>query len=393
MAPSGPPRAIRAFALVTIAALLLSIVAGDPPPGLAGEGLGVSAALAAFVAGLAVARPWAPMSDARRIAGLVLLGGASIALTGLQPQSGGFAGIYVVVVVAAARLPRTPALIVSGAALAGEIVVIALTYDEAGGKISGLIFSVVPWFAVMRLIRRLRESRDHAESLVEELRASRAEHAASVAEAERSRMARDLHDVLAHSLSALALQLESARLLARDRGADPDIVAAVERAHHLTAAGLTEAREAIGALRGDALPGAERLPSLVETFGDRATLTITGEPADLPSDAQLALYRTAQEALTNVRRHSDAERVDLRLDYEPDGVRLAVEDVGVPIPGSDGGGYGLTGMRERAELLGGRLSAGPTGAGFRVELWLPFPRASDLEPLRVSSRRSSPLRS
>jgi signal transduction histidine kinase len=313
------------------------------------------------------------MSDRQRIVGLVLLGAASVALTALQPNSGGYAGVYVVVVVSAARLDRTPAMIVSGATLLGEILVIALSQDNSTAHITGLIFSVVPWFAVMRLIRRLRESRDEAEDLVEELRASRAAHAESVAEAERSRMARDLHDVLAHSLSALALQLEGARLLARDRGADPEIVDSIERAHHLAASGLTEAREAIGALRGDELPGPERLRSLVETFGERCSLTITGDPAELPSDARLALYRTAQEALTNVRKHSEAERVDLRLDYEPDGARLVIEDVGTAVASANGGGggYGLTGMRERAELLGGRLSAGPTDRGFRVELWLP----------------------
>jgi signal transduction histidine kinase len=317
-------------------------------------------------------RPWAEMGDVQRVVGLVILGAGCVALTGLQPDSGGFAGIYVVMVVAAARLPLRPALVIAGAALAGEVVVIALTRDAATAHIVGLVFSVVPWFAVMRLIRRLRESRDRAEGLVEELRESRAAHAATVAEAERSRMARDLHDVLAHSLSALALQLESARLLARDRGADPELVEAIERAHRLTASGLGEAREAIGALRGDALPGPDRLRSLVETFGERASLTVTGEPAELASDARLALYRTAQEALTNVRKHSDAQRVDLRLDYEPAGARLVIEDVGGPVAAPNGGGgYGLTGMRERAELLGGELTAGPTGHGFRVELWLP----------------------
>ena len=230
---------------------------------------------------------------------------------------------------------------------------------------------MVPWFAVMRLMRQLRDEPRQGRGLVEELRESRAAHAESAAEAERSRMARDLHDVLAHSLSALALQLEGARLLAADRGADPEVVDSIERAHHLAAGGLAEAREAIGALRGDALPGPERLPALVDTFGERCTLTVTGEPAELPSEARLALYRTAQEALTNVRKHSDAERVDLRLEYEPDGARLVVEDTGVAVSAPNGGGYGLTGMRERAELLGGRLSAGPTGSGFRVELWLP----------------------
>ena len=368
----GPPRALRAFAAVTIVALMLSVVFGEPRPGQGGDHLGVLLSLLAFVAGLVIARPWARMSDRQRIVGLVLLGAASVALTALQPNSGGYAGVYVVVVVAAARLDRVPAMIISGATLLGEILVIALDQNDSTAHITGLIFSVVPWFAVMRLIRRLRESRDEAEDLVEELRESRAAHAESVAEAERSRMARDLHDVLAHSLSALALQLEGARLLARDRGADPEIVDSIERAHHLAASGLTEAREAIGALRGEELPGPERLRSLVETFGERCSLTITGEPAELPSDARLALYRTAQEALTNVRKHSEAEQVDLRLEYEPDGARLVIEDVGTPIATSNGGGgYGLTGMRERAELLGGRLSAGPTDSGFRVELWLP----------------------
>jgi signal transduction histidine kinase len=368
------PKALRTFAVITIVALVVSIVFGDPAPGLAGENLAVTAAFAAFVVGLTLCRPWADMSDARRIAGLGILSAGCIALTGLQPDSGGYAGVYVVVVVAAARLPLRSGALVAGAALAGEIAVIALTQDDGSGgaHISGLIFSVVPWFAVMRLIRRLRESRDRAEGLVEELRESRAAHAASVAEAERSRMARDLHDVLAHSLSALALQLEGARLLALDRDADPELLEAIERAHRLTASGLAEAREAVAALRGDALPGPERLRTLVETFGDRASLTVTGEPAELASDARLALYRTAQEALTNVRKHADAERVDLRLVYEPGGARLVIEDVGTPVATANGGGgYGLTGMRERAELLGGTLTTTATPGGFRVELDVP----------------------
>ena len=148
----------------------------------------------------------------------------------------------------------------------------------------------------------------------------------------------------------------------------------LERAHHLAAGGLTEARDAIGALRGDAMPGPERLAALADAFPGRAELTVEGEPAALVSEARLALYRTAQEALTNVARHSAADRVELRLSYEPGGTRLVVRDIGPGAPvtiGAVGGGYGLTGMRERAELLGGELTAGPTHDGFRVELWLP----------------------
>ena len=105
-------------------------------------------------------------------------------------------------------------------------------------------------------------------------------------------------------------------------------------------------------------------------------LTVAGTPHELRSEARVAVYRTAQEALTNVLRHSAADRVELVLGYEPDGTRLVVQDhgPGAPVavgPGRPGSGYGLTGMRERAELLGGRLSAEPTADGFRVELWLP----------------------
>ncbi len=157
-----------------------------------------------------------------------------------------------------------------------------------------------------------------AERLVEELRESRAARAESAALAERGRVARELHDVLAHSLSALALQLEGTRLLARDRGADPEVIEGLERAHHLAVSGLTEARQAISALRGDDLPALE---DLAGTFPN-ATFSVTGTPREPSSEARLALYRTAQEALTNVRRHSASDRVELKLVYEDDGTTL-----------------------------------------------------------------------
>ena len=193
-------------------------------------------------------------------------------------------------------------------------------------------------------------------------------------------MAREMHDVLAHSLSALALQLETTRLLAHDRDVDPDVTQAIDRAHHLAASGLDEARRAIAAERGDELPGPERIGALADAFKEQSglpvALEVRGEPRQLPPQARLAMYRTAQEALTNVRRHATAERVDVRLDYGPDSTVLVVEDHAVP--GSSpraaiglNGGYGLTGMRERAELLGGELQAAPTPGGFRVELRLP----------------------
>jgi signal transduction histidine kinase len=381
----GPPLALRAIGFGGLALILGSILTVDPRPGAHGDGPLVALGLALFVAGLAGSLPRRELPAGRRIAALLLAAAGTCLLTAVQPDSAAVAGIYYVVVVSGMRLPGRVGLAVAGLALAAEVVVVGLTAEDATAHVVGLVFSVVPWFLVMRLVRRLLERGREAEALVEELRESRAAHAESVAIAERSRVAREMHDVLAHSLSALALQLEGARLLARDRDADPEVVAAVERAHHLAAGGLAEARQAIGALRGEELPGPERLPALADAFGEhseaRCELTVTGEPRELSSEARLALYRTAQEALTNVRRHSAADRVEIALRYADDGTTLVVQDFGPGAPvavagGTNGdrgagGGYGLTGMRERAELLGGRLSAEPTADGFRVELWLP----------------------
>jgi signal transduction histidine kinase len=378
---NGPPFALRAVGIIGLAAILISALTTPPRPGLHGDGLLALVGLVLLVAGIASSLPRRALPEGQRLAGLVLATAGTCLITSVQPDSAAFAGIYYVVVIAGMRFEGWFGAAIAGAALAAVVTVMAVTGDTSNGAIPGLIFSVVPWFLVMRLVRRLLARGREAEALVEELRESRAAHAESVALAERSRVARAMHDVLAHSLSALALQLEGARLLARDRGADDEVVEAVERAHHLAAGGLAEARQAIGALRGEELPGPERLGALAEAFEEhsdaRCELTVSGEPHELGSEARLALYRAAQEALTNVRRHSAAERVEIALRWAADGTTLVVQDFGpgAPVvvgpPAAGGGGYGLTGMRERAELLGGRLCAEPTDDGFRVELWLP----------------------
>jgi signal transduction histidine kinase len=375
MRPLAPQRApvLRAWGMVALAVIVVSIFSAEPHPSLqSADGRWVALGLAILATGVALSLPRRQLRPGRRFLGLALVGVAAIVLELAQPHGAGFAAVYYVMAISGLRLEPRPALIVAGGTLAGVLVAIAFTSDDPWANGATLVFATVPWFLVTRLLRSLADRHGEARELVEELRESRAAHAQSAALAERGRVAREMHDVLAHSLSALALQLEGTRLLARDRGADPEVVAGLERAHHLAATGLAEARQAIAALRGDALPGPERLRELAEAFGD-ATLTVTGEPRELSSEERLALYRTAQEALTNVRRHSEAERVEIRLSYDEDGTSLVVQDhgPGAPVAVGAGGGYGLTGMRERAELLGGRLSAEPTDDGFRVELWLP----------------------
>ncbi|HWD10026.1 MAG TPA: sensor histidine kinase, partial [Actinomycetota bacterium] len=233
-------------------------------------------------------------------------------------------------------------------------------------------------YGVALLARRFRENTEEQERLLKEVEQTRAAQAQAAALAERQRLAREMHDVLAHTLSGLVLNLEGARLLAQRDGASPAVSGAVDRAHSLAKTGLDEARRAIGMLRDDELPGPERLAGLAAGFqedsGVPCTLVTTGDPFDLGPEARLTLYRVAQEALTNIRKHAAAERVELRLAYNPGGAGLCVENFspnGAGDSGLGGTGYGLAGMRERAELLGGSLAAGPTEHGFRVELQVP----------------------
>ena len=333
----------------------------------------VAVGLVGLVAGIFLSLPHC-VPRWRTIGGLVLVAASACLLIRVQPEGVAFGALYYVVIMSALRLELVPALAVSGTAVAAGAAMVAQEADDPAGAVISIVLSVIPWFLIIRLLGEMHEGRKRAEGLVEELRESRAAHAESAAAAERGRVAREMHDVLAHSLSALALQLEGTRLLARDRGADPEVVAGVERAHHLAVEGLEEARAAIGALRGDELPGPERLPQLADAFDGRCLLTVTGTPRELPSETRLAIYRTAQEALTNVLRHSAADKVEISLAYEDGETRLVVQDRGRGAPvtvGAPAGGYGLTGMRERAELLGGRLDAEPTADGYRVELWLP----------------------
>jgi len=216
------------------------------------------------------------------------------------------------------------------------------------------------------------EARGSAQRLLAQERAARAAEAESAALAERARIAREIHDVLAHSLSAQLVHLEAARLLI-ERGADRDqILERVVAARGMARDGLTETRQALSALRGDMTPLEDFLAQLVETSAG-AEVTITGERRALSAEASQAVRRVAQEALTNVRKHAPGAKVRLRLAYGEHQVTLDVRDSG----GSGGeltatgGGYGLLGMRERAELLGGSLDAGPDEEGFTVTLKVP----------------------
>jgi signal transduction histidine kinase len=253
---------------------------------------------------------------------------------------------------------------------------------------SGVALTVVsfiaPVVAILLLVLfvwRVREKEEQSSRLLAQVEETRGAELRAAALAERQRLARDMHDVLAHSLSGLVLQLEGARMLVKSDPGDARLAQAIDQAHTLARTGLDEARQAIGMLRDEDLPGPEGLAVLAAGFeadtGVPCQFTVAGTPPELASGAKLTLYRVTQEALTNVRRHARPEHVEIRLEYQRGAVSLAVEDFAAgpgpdgPAPGSAGGGYGLTGMRERAELLGGTLEAVPTGHGFLVLLRVP----------------------
>ncbi|PWI45596.1 histidine kinase [Streptomyces sp. ICBB 8177] len=270
-------------------------------------------------------------------------------------------------VMAIERLPLAAAALVATGALG--------SYVTVGSTDSGLnkALSVVGICLVGYVMRLDAEARGNTQRMLAQERAARAAEAESAALRERGRIAREIHDVLAHSLSAQMVHLEAARLLIERGGEREEVLDRVVAARRMARQGLAETRQALSALRGEMTPAEEFLRELVESEGAR--LRIDGERRELPAEAGLAVRRVAQEAMTNARKHAPGAMVAVRLDYQPGEVELEVRDFGgQPVDNglsASGAGYGLLGMRERAELLGGTLEAGPAEEGFVVRLRVP----------------------
>jgi signal transduction histidine kinase len=370
---------IRLLAVAVIAFVVITSLQARPAPGSHGESLAVTVALVAFC-GSTIAAIWLTRTgSAVQLTVLLMAVVSAAALTGLQGNGAAFLGVFPAVCMAALVLPVRLSALVAGLAT-GAISVAWLANGRT--SIAGIVlndFGILAFYLLSLFARRLRDTNQRTELLLAELEQTRAAQAQAAALAERQRLAREMHDVLAHTLSGLALNLETARLLASQTGTDPQVGNVIDRAHRLARTGLEEARRAIGMLHDDALPGPERLTDLAAEFasdtGVPCHVAVTGDnQRDLGTDGRLTLYRVTQEALTNIRKHARADRVEIRLAYEPAGTRLTIKDFEScreRLAPADGTGYGLTGMRERAELLGGTLTARPTGGGFLVEMWVP----------------------
>ncbi|MFD5037208.1 sensor histidine kinase [Streptomyces sp. NPDC058378] len=300
---------------------------------------------------------------------LVLL--IAVAFGALGAGAGAAAAVLwcVCAVVALERLPLFAAVPLTAVTLVAYVVV------KGDGELTSVI--TAGGLCLGGYVLRLdAEARGSSQRLLAQERAAREAEAGSAALAERSRIAREIHDVLAHSLSAQLVHLEAARLLIeREPSAEfrDQVLERVVAARSMAREGLAETRQALSALRGEMIPVEDFLRQLMA--GEPAEVSVAGERRQLTAEASQTVRRVAQEALTNTRKHAPGAVVTVRLEYQPDTVALEVRDSGGRRPAGElavsGSGYGLVGMRERAELLGGTLEAGPDEEGFVVNLRVP----------------------
>lgn len=241
-----------------------------------------------------------------------------------------------------------------------------------------LFLQVAPLLAGL-WIRQLRLRTAMLEQLARQLEREHEEQARTAVAEERARIARELHDEIAHAMSVIAVQADAAE---GALGRDPALVERPLIAIRETARdALADMRRVLGGLRGGEQaelapdPGLERIGALVEQTragGIDVDLRIEGEPAPLPSPLDLAAYRVLQEGLTNVRKHAAASRVEIVIRYERDAVAVEIADDGDGSGAGGGTGRGLAGLRERVALFGGEFVAGPRRRGFALRVRLPL---------------------
>jgi signal transduction histidine kinase len=283
------------------------------------------------------------------------------------------------------------AAIEAGSSLALGTACAVATVGIVSIEISGAIFGLstgtavgIPLLVVVSLLvgrdrRQARIRGEQAAALVTQMQLTQGEQRRAAALGERNRIAREIHDVLAHSISALGIQIEAARAVLRESGDVAATLKLLDGAQRLAEDGLTDSRRAIMALRADT-PSLDRsIATLVENHERQhdttVDVTVRGDVRPLQPDANLALIRVVHEGLTNAAKHAPSSPVFIRLDYGDDRTELTIsnslnEDVSVKQPGLNGG-FGLTGMRERLLLIDGGLSAGPAEGGWIVRATVP----------------------
>jgi signal transduction histidine kinase len=329
----------------------------------------------------------------RRRPGIVLLAtsGAIAASVALGYPTGPIWGMPMIALYTAAAVGRRALALLAATAMMVVLVVWTVLARDPGSptEIGFSVLLVALSVAVGEVARGRRDYLVEAERRAAEAERTREEVARRHAGEERMRLARDLHDITAHTIAVIAIQAGVASdALERLEGCPEPVREAVQAIRRSSRQAMAELKATVTALReGDAprdpLPGLNQLEELVgmaTSAGVRVDLEVSGERRPLPPAVELTAFRIVQESLTNVLRHARAGSASVRVGYGPEALQLEVDDDGVgatpPAPGR-GGGHGLAVMAERAAAVGGRLEAGPGVArGFRVGAWLPLDGAA-----------------
>jgi signal transduction histidine kinase len=363
----APPRLdigiAAAFVLMTVAEAVLNDSVGSPVMHVLVAGLAMAAvawrrifpvavALVAVLANLAIN----PNHEFSTLLCLVLLA-YTIGVETVPPRS--YVGL------AAVLVPFLAGMVLEG-----------LEPSDVGAAV---VFLVGPW-AVGTAVRERSQKAAEAIARAERLERERELEAARAAAEERARIARELHDIVSHSISVVTIQTQAVRRrLGPDHATEAEDLAAVEATARDA---LAEMRRLFGVLRAEGeqvslapQPGLGELRRLVDQAGAgglATELVVHGEPYDLPPGLDLAAYRIAQEGLTNAVRHSGASRATVRLDYGPAAVQVEVVDDGRGLSTDGTGGHGLVGIRERVALYDGTVELTElSGGGVRLHATLP----------------------
>jgi signal transduction histidine kinase len=310
---------------------------------------------------------------------------ACAGVTCLAPNGGALIGFCVIAALIAGSdtAPLSGWLVGATAILAVEVG--AILYNANTARVVGYPLILLATFIGGRNRRAYRIQAEQSATMLAQVEQLRTEQRHVAVLDERARIAREIHDVLAHSVGALGIHIQAVRAVLAD---DRDIERALgllEQAQRMATDGLVETRRAVQALRGDATGLDEQIVALAQTHRDRHSasveFTVDGEPGTLSAEATVALVRTTQEALVNAAKHAPSQPVHVRITYDEDRTRLDITnplpiddpDAALPAPAfrSADGGYGLIGMRERLLLINGSLTTGAEDRHWTVTAEVP----------------------
>jgi signal transduction histidine kinase len=375
--------AVRAVLLVIVAFITFK----HPWPGAWKGAVAVAAVTAATVQLVLWARADLGVSARLRYALLLPYALAAVTVTCDMAAAGPIGGELMVLAVLAALMAGSDTSLAAGLIVVGAGI---LACEVQGLFFGATVITTLEHPAILLIawmvgytLRARQVQVEQSAALLAKADQLREEQAKVAALDERARIAREIHDVLAHSLGALGLHIQAAQAVLTRQHDEVQAVELLGQARRLAADGLNETRRAVHALRGETRPLPDGLAELSadhqRRHGARVTFEVSGEPRPLPPDAALALTRTTQEALVNAAKHAPHQPVGIRLDYAGAHTSLAVTNhLGEDALSGHGpglatvnGGYGLAGMRERLLLVKGTLSAGQNGSDWIVMAKVP----------------------